>query len=291
MRLQSFYYTSSRKYSEMLIATLAALLALMMVAALDRQVAAQDALPASSSSSARALAAVSAASFRSNEIAPESIVAAFGSDLATSVKVCDTWPLPMNLAGTSVSIHDAAGQDFDAPLFFVAPAQVNFYLPPQLAKGAATVTVTSGDGSLSVGAVNIVDYAPGLFAMNGNGAGVAAATALRIRGSAYYFEVMARFDVETNQWVTLPIEPGPTADRLFVAFYGTGIRGRASLSEVTATLGGEPVAVSYAGAQGNYYGVDQVNIEIPRELLGRGEMDFVLRINGQESNAVQVSLK
>ena len=288
MRLQSFYYTSSRKYSEMLIATLAALAALMMVAALDRQVAAQDALPAGR---ARALAAVSAASFRSNEIAPESIVAAFGSDLATVVKVCDTWPLPLNLAGTSVSIHDAAGQDFDAPLFFVAPSQVNFYLPPQLAKGEATVTVTSGDGSLSVGAVNIVDYAPGLFAMNGNGSGVAAATALRIRGSAYYFEVMARFDLETNQWVTLPIEPGPSADRLFVAFYGTGIRGRATLSEVTATLGGESVAVSYAGAQGNYYGVDQVNIEIPRELLGRGEMDFVLRINGQESNAVKVSLK
>ncbi len=287
MRLQSFYYTSSRKYSEMLIATLAALAALMMVAALDRPVFAQNSLP----TSARALAAVSAASFRSNEIAPESIVAAFGSELATSVKLCDTWPLPLNLAGTSVKIHDAAGHDFDAPLFFVAPAQVNFYLPPQVAVGDATVTIRSGDGSLSVGVVNVAGYAPGLFAMNGNGTGVAAGTALRIRGSAYYFEVMARYEVETSQWVTLPIEPGPTADRVFIAFYGTGVRGRASLSEVTATLGGEPVSVSYAGAQGDFYGVDQINIEVPRELMGRGEIDFVLRINGKESNAVKVSLK
>jgi uncharacterized protein (TIGR03437 family) len=287
MRLQNLYYTSSRKYSEMLIATLAALVALMLVAALDRPVAAQNSIPAN----ARALSAVSAASFSSNEVAPESIVAAFGNELATSVKICDTWPLPMNLAGTSVNIHDAVGNDFDAPLFFVAPSQVNFYLPPQVAKGEATVTVTSGDGSLSVGVVNVVDYAPGLFSMNGNGGGVAAGTALRIRGSAYYFEVMARFDLETNQWVTLPIEPGPTADRLFIAFYGTGIRGRASLSEATATLGGEPVTVSYAGAQGNLYGVDQVNIEVPRELMGRGEVDFVLRINGKDSNVVKVSLK
>ncbi len=293
MRLQSFYFTSSRKYSELFIATLAALMALMMVAALDGRVSAQDASPAIPvvASSARALATVSAASFRANEVAPESIVAAFGSGLATDAKVCETWPLPMNLAGTSVSLRDAAGQDFDAPLFFVAPTQVNFYLPPKVAAGEATVTVTSGDGSLSVGTVKVVEYAPGLFSMNGNGIGVAAGTALRIRGSAYYFEVMARFDLDTNQWVTLPIEAGPSADRLFVAFYGTGIRGRASLSEVTATLAGEPVSVSYAGAQGNFFGVDQINIEIPREMLGRGEVDFVARINGRESNTVKISLK
>ena len=290
MRLQNFYFTSSRKYSELFIATLAALLALMMVAALDGRVSAQAASPVVASSG-RALAAVSAASFRANEVAPESIVAAFGSGLATDAKVCETWPLPMNLAGTSVSLRDAAGQDFDAPLFFVAPTQVNFYLPPKVAAGEATVTVTSGDGSLSVGTVKVVEYAPGLFSMNGNGAGVAAGTALRIRGSAYYFETMARFDLETNQWVTLPIEPGPSADRVFVAFYGTGIRGRASLSEVTATLDGEPVSVSYAGAQGNFFGVDQINIEVPREMLGRGEVDFVTHINGKESNAVKVNLK
>jgi uncharacterized protein (TIGR03437 family) len=190
-----------------------------------------------------------------------------------------------------VLVRDAAGQEFDAPLFFVAPTQVNFYLPPNLAMGEATVTITSGDGALSVGVVKVAEYAPGLFAMNGNGTGVAAGAALRIRGAAHYFEILARYDLEASQWVTLPIEPGPSADRIFLALYGTGIRGRASLAEVTATLGGEPVPVSYAGAQGNLFGVDQVNIEVPRALTGRGEMDFVISINGQESNAVKVNLK
>ena len=297
MRLQHFYYTSSRKYTELFIATLAALFALAVLAALDSSVAAQS-LPAapqttatvSTASGVKALAAVSAASFQSNEIAPESIVAAFGSELSTTAQVNDAWPLPYVLAGTSVKLRDAAGRAHDAPLFFVAPEQVNFFIPPGVAFGEATVTITSGDGALSQGTLQLVDCAPGLFAMNGNGAGVAAATVLRVRGSAHYFEIMARFDVEANQWMTLPIAFGPSADRVFLALYGTGIRGRASLSNVTMTIGGASVPVSYAGAQGSLFGLDQVNVEIPRALAGRGEVEVALTINGKAANTVKISL-
>ncbi|NOT58713.1 MAG: hypothetical protein HOP19_00645 [Acidobacteria bacterium] len=286
MRLQHLYYASSRKYTEFLVATLAALTALMLLAAIDNPVAAQDVPPA-----VKALAAVSAASFRANEIAPESIVAAFGTDLATAARLNESWPLPLTLEGTSVQVRDAAGLESYAPLFFVAPGQVNFYLPSGLALGEARVTITSGDGAVSVGAINVAAVSPGLFAMNGNGEGVAAASVLRVRGSAHYTEIMARYDLDMRQWVTLPIEFGTVVDRVFVALFGTGIRGRSSVTEVTATLGGEPVAVLYAGAQGTMFGVDQVNIEIPRAVAGRGDMDFVLTVNGKAANAVRISVK
>ena len=289
MRLQQIYYASSRKYTELLIATIAAFFALALLAALDTNALAKT-LPLASPET-KTLSVVSAASFRSNDIASESIVAAFGSGLATATQASDTWPLPETLAGTTVRLRDAQGREQYAPLFFVAPGQVNFFVPPNLPLGETLVTITAGDGAQSAGALVVVDYSPGLFAMNGNGAGVAAASVLRVRGSAYYFEIMTRFDVEANQWVTLPIEFGPSADRVFLALYGTGIRGRVSLSDVAVTVAGVNVPVSYAGAQGAMFGVDQVNVEIPRELAGRGEVEVVLTINGKESNTVKVSLK
>lgn len=43
------------------------------------------------------------------------------------------------------------------------------------------VTVISGDGRVATNTTNIAAVAPGLFAANGNGQGVAAAVVLRVR--------------------------------------------------------------------------------------------------------------
>jgi hypothetical protein len=61
------------------------------------------------------------------------------------VKIADTLPLPTSLAGTTVMVKDSAGRERLSPLFFVAPAQVNFQIPPGTASGNATITVTSGN--------------------------------------------------------------------------------------------------------------------------------------------------
>ena len=289
MRLQHYYYASSRKYTELLIATLAALCTLSLLAAMGGFSVMAE--PLVGVAEAKALTAVSAASFRSNEIAPEGIVAAFGNELATGTQAADVWPLPHNLLGTSVRLRDALGQEQSVPLFFVAPGQVNFYVPLNTAMGEATITIFSGDGSFSQGVLQIVGVAPGLFTMNANGAGVPAANLLRVRGSGRYYEILARFDLDANQWMTLPIDFGLSADRLFLVVFGTGIRGRASLSDVTMTIGGESAPVSYAGAQGGLFGIDQINVEIPRELEGRGEVNVVLTVNGKESNTVKINLK
>ncbi|MGH9936848.1 MAG: hypothetical protein ACREAM_11420, partial [Blastocatellia bacterium] len=155
----------------------------------------------------RAVASVSAASFAGAALASESIVAAFGQSLATRVESANTLPLPTTLAGTTVKVKDSAGVERAAPLFFVSPGQINFLIPPGTANGVAMITGASGDGAVSMGNVNIAPVAPGLFAANANGQGVAAATALRVKADgARIFEPVAVFDQARNQFVPTPID-------------------------------------------------------------------------------------
>jgi uncharacterized protein (TIGR03437 family) len=49
--------------------------------------------------------------------------------------------------------------------------------------------------------------------------------------------------------------------------------------------------VSFAGAQGDFVGVDQVNVLLPRVLAGRGELDLFLTVDGQLANPLRVQIK
>ncbi|MBI1761245.1 MAG: hypothetical protein HYR56_07410, partial [Acidobacteria bacterium] len=68
-----------------------------------------------------AVTTVSAASFIGQQLAPESIIAAFGANLATATQSATTATLPTVLAGASVRVKDSAGSERNAPLFFVSP--------------------------------------------------------------------------------------------------------------------------------------------------------------------------
>src|SRR5581483_4630021 len=105
----------------------------------------------------------SAASFNANALAQGAIVAAFGQRLATTTTVATTTPLPTRLSGTQVFVTDSHMVERPAPLFFVAPGQINYLLPQGTAPGTATVTVTAGDGTLSLGTINVLNVAPAFF--------------------------------------------------------------------------------------------------------------------------------
>lgn len=238
------------------------------------------------------LAGVSAASFLGAELASESIVAAFGVNLATSVEIANTIPLPTTLAGTKVSVKDSLGTTRLAPLFFVAPTQVNYQMPPGTANGPATVTITSGDGKASVGVQQIATVAPGLFTASATGVGAPAATILRVKADGtQIFEPIATFDAVQNKFVPIPIDLGPAEEQVFVLLFGTGFRFNSGLSSVVVTIGGANAEVLYAGLQSDFVGLDQSNVRIPRSLIGRGEVDLVMTVNGKIANTVRVSIK
>jgi len=183
-----------------------------------------------------------------------------------------------------------------APLFFVSPMQVNYQIPPGTALGPASVTITSGAGKVSLGTALISTVAPGLFAANGNGQGVAAAVALRIKANgSQSFEPIAQLDPGQNRFVAAPIDLGPdlgpASDQVFLILFGTGIQFRNSLASVNARIGGESAQTLYAGAQGDFVGLDQVNLRLPRSLAGRGEVDVALTADGRSANTVKVNIR
>jgi uncharacterized protein (TIGR03437 family) len=240
------------------------------------------------------LANVSAAGFTANApLAPESIVAAFGSSLAGATEIAASTPLPLSLAGASVRVKDSAGLERTAPLFAVTPAQINYQIPEGTAAGPAMVTVLGGTGDLSAAQVTIAPVAPGLFSANADGRGIAAAVALRVRadGSQSY-EPVARFDAARNLFVAIPIDLGAAAgDRVILVLYGSGLRFRSALSAAAVDAGGVSLPVDYAGAAPGLQGVDQVNVTLPATLAGRGEINLSMLADSRASNAVQISIR
>lgn len=242
---------------------------------------------------ARPLANVSAASYLNVAFAPDSIIAAFGANLATGTELATTVPLPRTLRGTTVTVRDSAGVERQAQLFFVAASQVNYLLPTGTASGTATIIITSGAGDISIGTLTVAAVAPALFSANANGAGVAAAVALRVRANGtQVFEPVSRLDTTTNRFVPLPLDLGPQGDQIILVAFGSGLRGRTNLSNVTATLGGVAIPVSFAGAQGDLAGLDQLNLgPVPRSLAGRGVVELRVTVDGKDANVVTFSIQ
>ena len=230
----------------------------------------------------------SAATFQQGPVAPDSIVAAFGNGLAVGTQSASTLQLPFLILGTSVQVRDSLGISRQAPLFFVSPQQVNYLIPLGTAVGEAHFTISSGDGKTSAGTIQVAPVSLGIFSANADGKGVAAANILRVTASnVQTFEDAATFDPVTNKWVPKCFSLGPIGDNAYLVIYGTGVRGIATAA-LTATLDGTIIPVLFSGAQGDYVGLDQINLgPVPRSLIGKGVVDLVIRVNGQPANTVQ----
>ena len=227
------------------------------------------------------LAAVSAANYRGGSLALDSIASAFGNDLAVRVEGAQTLPLPTELAGTTVTINGVP-----APLFFVSPTQINFAVPASLELGSATIVVSNALGTFSLGQIQLTAAAPAIFTVDSTGTGDAAAVATA-DGINYQ---TAPFDVMVNGHSSV------------LLLYGTGLRHAAAANpndengvaeSVTITIGGQPARVWYVGAQPDFIGLDQINVEIPASLVGSGtrRVEVVLSLNGVEANRVTIMIK
>ncbi len=238
------------------------------------------------------VASVSAANYLGTELASEAIVAAFGTGLATATEAATGLPLPTVLAGTTVKVTDRRGAERLAPLFFVSPTQVNYLIPPGTEVGTATFSITTSEGKTTTGTIQIASVAPGLFTANADGQGTAAAYLLRVKAdNSQTTEPVAQYSAVQNKFVAVPIDLGPETDQVFLVLFGTGLRFRSDLSAVLAGIGGVKAEVLYAGAQGSFVGLDQINLPIPRSLIGRGEVDVVLTVDGKTANVVKIHIK
>jgi uncharacterized protein (TIGR03437 family) len=238
-----------------------------------------------------AVTVVSSASFAAGPAAPESLVTAFGNNLAaTTAAARGGDPFPTTLAQTTVSVQDASGTTRPAELLYVSPEQVNFVVPLGTSTGTATVTITKEGFSESLGQsaqLRIAPVAPSMFMLNTNGLAAGYVT-LVMAGEPQTYESV--FTWQNGTPVAKPINLGPASDQVYLTLYGTGLR-NAGAGGVTVDIQGLSAPVSSAGPQNGIEGLDQVTVLVPRALAGSGDVSIVVTAAGIAANTVQVKIQ
>jgi uncharacterized protein (TIGR03437 family) len=230
---------------------------------------------------------LNAASYASGPLASGAYTVAFGSDLSAGVAQTPSVALPNTLAGTTVTITDSAGLTLQSLLYYVSPGQINFLVPDGLAAGPATVSVINAGSGKTSFAATVAQVSPALFTADASGKGVPAA--ITLEGGA---QGPAVFSCAGSPVVCspVPIDLGTPPTPVYLVLFGTGIRGRSGLAGVTVSLGGINLEVDYAGAQGTFPGLDQVNVVLPKALIGRGRLLLQLTVDGVAANPVVVNI-
>ncbi len=222
---------------------------------------------------------------KSEVLTAESIASAYGSNLATGTEVASDTSTT-TLKGTSVTFKDSDGAVSSAPLFYVSSSQVNYLVPAAVALGPATVTFKSGDGTVQTGLVTIATVRPALFPLN---------TSLLIAANVLRYTPDGQQSIENvfkldsgGNILAAPVDV--TNGKVFLAIYGTGFR-NATLDQVSVNIGGVNVPVLYSGAQGGFVGLDQINVQLPATLAGRGDVALGLTVAGKLANLTRITIK
>lgn len=236
-------------------------------------------------------------------VAPDMIVSAFGVDLANqTIPANPSWPT--SLGGTTATLVDSTNTSFPVQIYSVSPYQVNYLMPSKAANGPATLTITSGSGTVTTGIVLVAPVAPGLYTSFATGKGPAAAIAVctgkcsgwpNPLGNGQFYQYTFTPGC-TSGPCTVPLSWG-SGDSVVIELYGTGIRHLTGLSDITAAIGGTSLQVQFAGKQGTDTGLDQVNVAIPQSLRGAGQVSLTLTVQdtvdgvSETSNAVGLDLE
>ncbi|MGH7485926.1 MAG: hypothetical protein ACREMY_10055, partial [bacterium] len=230
---------------------------------------------------------VNAGSYVTGALAPDQIISIFGLNLAPEVAVAESTPLPTLLAGVHTDLIDSAGTTHALGLIFVAPKQINCIVAGGAALGAGRLRVNSGGESAEI-AVTVEAEAPGLFTANATGNGVAAAGAVRIDSSGAQTPVEV-VDFSRQPFVGKPIDLGGESDQLVLLLFGTGFRNHQG--STTVTIGGVAAQVLGIAAQGQFAGLDQMNVLIPHSLRGGGEQPVAVNMSERPLNTVTVTIQ
>ncbi len=213
-----------------------------------------------------------------NTVTPDSLAAAYGSSLTSVTLNASVQPLPTTLGNTMVTVDGVAAQ-----LLFVSPSQINYVVPRGLSSGSSTVRVlTANNTLLASGTVNVSAVYPSIFTVSASGQGLPAGLTTF---DGVYFQPVANADGSAR-----PVSVGTETHPNYLVLFGTGIRNYTRVSNVQVTIGGLAAEVQYAGAQGDFAGLDQVNVKLPTALRGRGNVEVIVNVDGRTGNRVTINI-
>jgi uncharacterized protein (TIGR03437 family) len=216
------------------------------------------------------------------------IMTAYGPILADREMGGGGPPWPRILGNVSVRVTDSRGVRRLAPLLHTGAgwAQITFIVPEDTAPGPAEVAVVRSDGTSSAGKVMIADVAAGLWTAAHDGRGPVIGRVLqRFRdGRTTEFPAWECSNAACRT-VAIPLsESVSTAVRL----EGTGFRHASPQAAIRVTVDDVSVPVISIGPLPGI-GRDQLTIQLPDSLRGRGETDLVMTVNGALSNVVRIN--
>lgn len=245
----------------------------LSVTAIDAEGRAIDQFTLAPPAPASAEAAVNAASYTS-DLAGGSLVTIFGRSLAREEQAAPQFPLPTELAGTSVTLNGQA-----LPLLYVSPFQVNAQLPYGVG-GSATLRVQTPHSSDEL-TVMVGRSAPAIIETSAGHLRVPAA--VRYRGGSL---ITPEAPASAGDWVTLYVVGLGEVDGAVAP--GDAAPGRPPLravEPVEVRIGERIVPPVFAGLSPGFAGLYQVNFRIP-EGTPYGPMPLRVASHGARSEPV-----
>jgi len=220
------------------------------------------------------LTITNAASGQQNFVAPGSLITVYGTG---SIDIPPArFPIPANVSGVTMSINNVL-----APLLFGSGGQINAQVPFETSPGAGAMTISSG-GTVA-GSANFVvqSVAPGLFLLGQGRAAV------------------------LNADYSINAENQPAAAGSYISAFMTGLGpvdnpvstglptpanplSRVT-NPVTATIGGQPATVLFAGLAPGFAGFYQVNLTVPQ--LQPGDYALQIAVAGVASNTGVITVR
>jgi uncharacterized protein (TIGR03437 family) len=209
-------------------------------------------------------------------VAPGSIVAITGRNLARGAATATAFPLPGSLGGATVNVNGAA-----APVMAASSAEIEFQMPAANA-GSGSVDVLRDSLDSGAAAVQIAASAPGLFTLPENqGAilnqdyGVNDPGLPAQPGS----EVMLW---ATGQGATAPaVAPGAAAPAFPLAI---------TPQPPLVTIGGIPAQVLFSGLAPGYAGLWQINALVPSNAPPGDDLPVLVTLGAASSNTVTMAV-
>lgn len=236
------------------------------------------------------LAVVSGASFEAKPLARGSIASLFGLHLTDETAGAESLPLPTRMGQVEVQyrVLTATSSTFvTAPLFYVSPTQVNLLIPETDIGEEGELQISQYGRVGTLVPLRIASASPAIFTANSDGKGVPAGTWLRTAVGGNVSGDLFICPQDGGSCIPRALDWGGASDELYLTLYVTGLAaGGTAATQVTVDDVSLPV--EYAGPQGHFVGLGQVNVRVPRQLRGRGERDLQLTSGGVKANRVKV---
>ncbi|MCX6626301.1 MAG: IPT/TIG domain-containing protein [Candidatus Solibacter sp.] len=210
-------------------------------------------------------------------IAPGTLIAIYGSNLAPATAQAIATPLPVSLGGTSVAINGTA-----APLLFVSSRQVNAQVPYETKVGTAKLVVQSNGVPSPAVNFEVAATGPGVFMVEQSNHVLALNLA---DGTLNASQTPAR----PGQYVTAYL----TGQGLVDNAVATGDVAASSplsrpLAVVQVKIGGRLADIQFAGLAPGFVGLLQMNVLIPD--VPAGEQAFEVGIGGTAAAPTVISI-